>query len=49
MTNMVSLPDNEQRHLTIGKQALQKGNYASAAAHLEKALKPRKLLQSPSH
>ena len=37
MTNMVSLPDNEQRHLTIGKQALQKGNYASAAAHLEKA------------
>ena len=37
MAKMVSLPDNEKRHFDIGEQALQKGNYASAAAHFEKA------------
>lgn len=38
MTNMVSLPDNEQRHLTIGKQALQKGNYASGGGAFRKGV-----------
>ncbi|MDG3061650.1 hypothetical protein KTT66_02330 [Lacticaseibacillus casei] len=37
MAKMVSLPDNENRHFVIGEKALQKGNFASAAAHLEKA------------
>lgn len=37
MSKVVSLPDNASRHVEIGKQAMADGNYASAAAHFDKA------------
>lgn len=37
MGKIVPLPDNASRHVEIGKQALANQNYASAAAHLDKA------------
>ncbi len=33
------MPNNPNRHLTLGERALKSGNYASAVAHLEKAFK----------
>ncbi|WP_179395321.1 hypothetical protein [Lacticaseibacillus absianus] len=39
MGKIVAMPNNGNRHLTIGLQALEDANYASAAAHLEKAFK----------
>ena len=39
MAKIVPLPNNASRHLTLGVSALQKKNYASAVAHLEKAYK----------
>ncbi|WP_125703211.1 hypothetical protein [Lacticaseibacillus daqingensis] len=39
MGKIVALPNNGNRHLTVGLQALKQQNYASAVAHLEKAFK----------
>lgn len=39
MGEVVSLPDNASRHVSVAQEALAKKNYASAVAHLEKAYK----------
>ncbi|MFD1484300.1 hypothetical protein ACFQ5J_03520 [Lacticaseibacillus baoqingensis] len=39
MGKVVSMPNNTNRHLTLGQRALKSQNYASAVAHLEKAFK----------
>lgn len=45
MAKVVPLPNNGSRHLTLGVSALQKKNYASAVAHLEKAYKETPLFE----
>ncbi|MCI1986787.1 MAG: hypothetical protein LKJ69_09125 [Lactobacillus sp.] len=39
MGKVVSMPNNTNRHLSLGQRALKSQNYASAVAHLEKAFK----------